>query len=118
MRGLDVESAEHTYELLLDVKNRVQGAYLVGKGGIDVCHIDPREVFKAAFVSNSPGFILVHNHPSGVCEPSPEDIQLARRISAGSELLGLGFADFVIIGGDHYFSFHEAGLMPRRPEAP
>ena len=27
MRGLDVESAEHAYELLLDVKHRVHGVY-------------------------------------------------------------------------------------------
>lgn len=112
MRGLDVESAEHTYELLLDVKHRVHGVYLVGKGGIDNCHVDPAEVFKAALVTNSPAFILVHNHPSGIVEPSLNDVDLTSRIFAGADILNLQFLDNMIVGDGRYLSFLEVGRMP------
>ena len=115
MRGLELESAEHMYELLLDVKHRVQGVYLVGKGGIDSCHVDPIEVFKAALVTNSPAFVLVHNHPSGIVEPSLNDIDLVSRIFAGADILNLQFLDNIIIGDSRYLSFLEAGRMPVKP---
>ena len=112
MRGLEGESAEHMYELLLDTKHRVHSVYLVGKGGIDSCPVDPREVFKAAFITNSPAFVLVHNHPSGIADPSPDDIALSTRIANCSALLGVSFLDNIIIGNGRYYSFLDAGRMP------
>lgn len=116
MEGLESESAEHTYELLFDTKHRVHGVYLVGKGGIDRCSVDPVEVFKAALVSNSPAFALVHNHPSGIPEPSPDDIALTSRLQDGAKLLGLEFTDSIIIADSRYYSFYEAGRLLRRSE--
>lgn len=113
MRELGEESSEFMYQLLMDTKHRVHGVYEVSKGGIDGCHVDPREVFKAALVTNSPAFALVHNHPSGVPDPSPADEALTRRIYEGAKLLDLDFTDSIIIGDGRYFSFHEAGRMPR-----
>ena len=112
MRGLDVESAEHAYELLLDVKHRVHGVYLVGKGRIDNCLVDPSEIFKAALVTNSPAFVLVHNHPSGIVEPSLNDVDLVSRVFAGADTLHIQFVDNIIVGDSRYLSFLETGRMP------
>lgn len=114
MRDLANESSEHMYELLMDTKHRVTGVYLVGKGGLDRCLADPREIYKAALVTNSPCFLMVHNHPSGVPEPSPDDKNLVDRIARGAEILGLDFLDFMIIGNGSYFSFLDSGLMAKR----
>ena len=97
---------------ILDSQKRIAGVYLVGKGSISTCLVDTAEVFKAALVTNSPAFALVHNHPSGVTNPSPEDKSLANRIQEGAKLLSLEFTDFVIVGASSYFSFVEKGLMP------
>jgi hypothetical protein len=40
----------------------------------------------------------VHNHPSGVANPSSEGKSLADRIQERAKLLSLEFTDFVIVG--------------------
>ncbi|MEW5983724.1 MAG: JAB domain-containing protein [Acidobacteriota bacterium] len=117
MRELGQCSAERMYELLLDTKQQLQGVYLVGKGGVDKCTADPREVYKAALVTTSPAFVMVHNHPSGIVEPSVDDMALTSRLYAGADLLGLSFLDSIIIGDGRYHSFHESGMMRRKVEA-
>ena len=112
MRHLETESAEHLYELLFDTKQYVHGVYLVSKGGLSNCYVDPAEVFKAALMTNSPTFALVHNHPSGIVEPSLDDVAIARRIAQGADLLNLNFLDSLIIGDGRYYSFSESGMMP------
>lgn len=114
MSALRDEPSEWMYELLLDTKHRLQGVYLVGKGGVDNCSVHPLEVYKAAIISNSPAFALVHNHPSGVVDPSLDDMALVTHIAEGARTLELNFSDFMIIGDTRYYSFHEAGRMPTR----
>jgi RadC-like JAB domain len=69
-----------------------------------------------AIAHSSFGFVLVHNHPSGVARPSEADLQLTRRILAGAHILEINFLDHVIVGQPMegrrgYFSFQEAGLL-------
>ena len=113
MRHLGNEASEHVYEILMDTKHRVTGVYHVGKGSVDQCVVDPKDVYKAALLSNSPAFALVHNHPSGVAEPSANDRALAERILDGARIVGLDFLDFLVIGDRKYCSFHERGLIDR-----
>lgn len=110
MSDLSNESAEHVYELLLDTKTRITGVYLVGKGAVNRSLVMPSEIYKAALATNSPAFALVHNHPSGIPEPSRDDLDLAARVRSGADILGLHFMDFVIIGNGSYYSFLERGL--------
>ena len=71
----------------------------------------PREVYKAAILPNASGLIIVHNHPSGVPAPSPEDTSLTQLLQEGGELLGIPVLDYIIIGEQNYFSFAEEGLL-------
>ncbi len=103
---LSSESSEH-----MDARNQVTGVYLVGKGGCNGTHVDPKEFYKAALVSNSSAFMMVHNHPSGSPDPSVEDMAVTERVREGSKLLGLEVLDHVIVGNWRYFSFREHGLL-------
>ena len=114
MRDVGSESAERMYSLLLDTTFRLNGIYEVGKGSVDTCHAEPKEVFKAALVTNSPSFALVHNHPSGVVEPSRDDAALLGKLLAGSQLLGVNIVDFMVIGDRGYYSASESGCMSGR----
>ena len=114
MRDLAKESAEFAYSLLLDEKHRVTDVYLVGKGGCKAALVDPKEVFKASLAVNSPAFVFVHNHPSGVVDPSAEDMALMRRLDEASSLLNISFLDSLIIGDGRYYSFQEHGLLGGR----
>ena len=51
-------------------------------------------------------FMLIHNHPSGECTPSNEDIQITKRLEECGKLMNIELIDHIIIG-DGYFSFKE-----------
>jgi len=46
--------------------------------------------------------IIAHNHPSGDCSPSQEDIVLTRRLQEGLDLVGLNLLDHIVIGKDEW----------------
>ena len=75
----------------------------------------PREVFKAACLSNAAGLVLVHNHPSGDPTPSPDDHAIVARLRNVGVLLGIDLLDALIVtdpvDGLRYYSFREAGVL-------
>ena len=102
---------EKFYTVHLDAKNQVCGVELVSQGTVNASLVSPREVYKCAILANASGLILLHNHPSGSPEPSPEDKSITRVLKDGGQLLGIPMLDHVIIGDDTYFSFADAGLL-------
>jgi DNA repair protein RadC len=95
--------------LLLDTKHRLIGVHEVSRGSLDACLMHPREVFKAAVLTNAAAIIVGHNHPSGDPTPSPDDVAICARLRNAAELLGISLLDFVIIGYGTYLSFTESG---------
>jgi len=71
----------------------------------------PREIFAPAIEHRAHSVILVHNHPSGLCDPSPQDIELTRRLCQAGQVIGIRVLDHVIIGSD-YYSFSDRHQMP------
>lgn len=72
----------------------------------------PRDVFKAACLSNAAGLILAHNHPSGDPTPSGDDRALADRLRQAGELLGVQLLDFLIVTDtERYYSFKQSGML-------
>src|SRR5688500_4908371 len=57
----------------LDVKNKITCLHRVSEGSLTGSLMHPREVFKAAILSNSAHIIIAHNHPSGDPTPSYDD---------------------------------------------
>ena len=55
--------------------------------------------------------LILHNHPSGDPSPSPEDVELTRRLAAAGVLMGIDVLDHVILGDVRYWSFKEAGRL-------
>ena len=51
----------------------------------------------------------MHNHPSGDPTPSPDDLDVTRRLAAAGEVIGIPLLDHIIIGDGRYFSFKDAG---------
>jgi DNA repair protein RadC len=50
--------------------------------------------------------ICVHNHPSGITNPSPEDLKITKKLVEVGNILGIPVIDHIIIGED-YYSFYE-----------
>ena len=102
---------ERFLAVLLDARQRVIREELVSEGILTASLVHPREVFGPAIRHAAASLALVHNHPSLDPEPSPEDIEITRRLVAVGELVGIRVADHVVIGGGAYVSFLERGLI-------
>jgi DNA repair protein RadC len=92
--------------LLLDRGNRLKGIYTMSLGGMTGTMADPRLIFSVALRTLSCSIILAHNHPSGQCRPSEEDLRLTRKLVDGGKLLDIQVSDHIILAGpDSYYSF-------------
>jgi DNA repair protein RadC len=97
--------------LLLNNKNRVRAHKVISSGSLTASLVHPREVFKSVILYGAAAVILCHNHPSGDPEPSPEDIEITRRLVQCGEIFGIRMLDHVILGADSIFSFADRGMM-------
>ncbi len=93
--------------VLLDTKNRLLGASLIGINSIVVRLAD---CFREAVRVNAAAILLVHNHPSGDPEPSNEDVRVTREAAQVGDLLGIDLLDHVIVGGRAHVSLRERGF--------
>ncbi len=95
----------------LDTKNQPTSISVVSIGSLNSAIVHPREVYKTAVLSNASSIIIAHNHPSGITEPSSEDISLTNRLDEAGKIIGIKLLDHLIIGFSEYYSFKEEGLL-------
>ena len=83
-------------------------------GTLNASLISPREVMKSAILSNASTFIALHNHPSGNCSPSSEDIETTKRLAECGEILDIRMLDHIIVAGEtvKMLSMKAEGMMP------
>src|SRR4051812_30889792 len=111
MTLLHDEPSEVFIVLCLTTKFQVIAYHEVGRGTLDTVLVNPREVFKAAVLANAAAIVVAHNHPSGDPTPSPDDMDVTRRLSAAGGVLGIAVLDHIIVGDGRYYSFKEGGLV-------
>lgn len=109
MGALDQEQLR---AVLLDTRNRVMSVETVYVGSLNAIPVRPAEVFREAVRRNACAVIVVHNHPSGAVDPSPEDIATTRALIAAGQLLDIALLDHLIIGQGlpGWMSLKEQGL--------
>jgi DNA repair protein RadC len=101
---------EHFRVLYLDTRNRLLGSETIYVGSLNASHIRVGEVFRDAIKRNCATIIVAHNHPSGNPTPSPEDVEVTRRLAAAGDLLNIELLDHLIIGQQRFVSMRERGL--------
>src|SRR5882762_8697819 len=104
-------AVEEFHVLALGSQSQVLGDLLITRGILNSSLVHPREVFRAAIAEAAAGIIVVHNHPSGDATPSADDRAVTRQLVDAGRLLDVPVYDHVIVGGDRYVSFAEAGLL-------
>lgn len=98
--------------LSLDSRLEPVALEVAAVGGLNCCSVDVANLFKHAILNNSASIICFHNHPSGDCEPSREDMAMTKRLVECGKLLGIPVVDHIIIGQEGaYLSFAEQGWM-------
>ncbi|MCD7744356.1 MAG: DNA repair protein RadC [Lachnospiraceae bacterium] len=98
--------------VMLNSKGRLIKDLVLSKGTVRGSLISPREIFIEAIRNQAVSILLVHNHPSGIPDPSEEDIQLTERVRRAGNLLGIELLDHIIIGDCQAVSMREQGTWP------
>jgi len=104
--------------VLLDAKHTIIRDATVSEGSLTLSIVHPREVFNLAVRESAAAVILLHNHPSGDPQPSPEDRALTARLVAAGDLLGIRVLDHLVTGDKRYISFADQawlGIMTTAP---
>lgn len=97
--------------VLLDSKHRVLRTTIVASGTLNSTIVQPRDVFREAMLGAAASIVAFHNHPSGDPTPSPEDVELTRRLRAAGLLMGIEVVDHVVLGDARYCSLKEMGQL-------
>lgn len=90
--------SEQFYVVSLSAKNRVVGVRRIAEGTLDEVYAYPRLVVETALNHNAHGVVLCHNHPSGDCTPSAEDLRLTQRLHALLLQLDIRLLDHIVVG--------------------
>lgn len=98
--------------VLLNRANHVLKVVNVSDGGMAGTVVDPKKIFRMALDGNASSIIMGHNHPSGNCKPSSEDMALTRKLRKAGAVLDINVYDHLIVGAENYYSFSDEGTMP------
>lgn len=111
MEDMRFLTQEHFVCLYLNTKNHVIQKKTIFIGSLNASIVHPREVYKEAFRHSAASIICLHNHPSGDCTPSKEDIEVTKRLVECGKLIGIELLDHIIIGDGIFTSLKEKGYV-------
>lgn len=66
-------------------------------GTVDAATVFPREILEMCLRYRATSVILAHNHPSGVCTPSDEDLRLTRILQTLLHAAGIDLVDHLLV---------------------
>ncbi|MBQ8211510.1 MAG: DNA repair protein RadC [Treponema sp.] len=102
---------EHFVMITLNGGHEIIKIHLISVGTVSKTIIHPREVFREAIKENASSIVICHNHPSGNCVPSEEDIETTKFLIKASKLIGIPILDHIIFDCDSYYSFLEHDFL-------
>lgn len=124
-KPLYVRTASQAYEHLKSMgdlqKEQLRGLYLnsryqvvheeiISIGSLTANIVHPREVFQPAIEYGAVAVIVAHNHPSGIVEPTGDDIIATKQLVSAGKVLGIDLLDHLIITASTYISMIERNL--------
>ena len=104
-------SHEEFWIILLNRANHIINKLSISHGGVSGTVVDAKTVFKPAIDKLASGIILVHNHPSGNLQPSPQDVELTKKLKKAGEVLDVTVIDHIIVANAGFYSFAEEGNL-------
>lgn len=102
---------EYFIAIYLDGANNILTKEVITIGTLNQSLVHPREVFAYAIEKRCASIIIAHNHPSGILTPSYEDIEVTKRLTKASRILGIELLDHIIVTKDNFMSFRDEGLL-------
>lgn len=111
MRLLAHKTQEEFWIVLLNHANKELARYQISTGTITKTLVDYRIILKYAIEHLATSIILVHNHPSGNLNPSPDDMLVTKNIIACCKQFDILVLDHVIVGNRDFLSFADSCLL-------
>jgi DNA repair protein RadC len=108
---IGAEERETFVALGLDARQRVRFVRTVAIGSLSRVDVHPREVFRPLLRAGVHAAIVVHNHPSGVAEPSDADLELTHRLADTGRIVGIPILDHLVVTRTQSVSMAALGLM-------
>lgn len=108
MRDLKIEVFK---VILLNNQNRIIEVVEQVRGTVNQANPFIREIIQLAIQKFALSIICVHNHPSGLVQPSEADRRFTRKLADASKILEINLLDHIIIGDGDFYSFADQGLL-------
>lgn len=102
---------EYFIVICLDTKNQPTSINVCHIGSLNASLVHPREVMKPAILSNAASILVGHNHPSGIPNPSQEDINVTHRLNEAGKVIGIELLDHIVMGDDDFVSLKDKGYI-------
>jgi len=106
----DIRS-ERMRALYLDGGNRLIADEVIAEGDPSCLAVSTRSILNRALDLHAAALILVHNHPGGSAEPSPEDVAFTRRLAEAGGILAIRLHDHLIVSGSTCTSLRMRGVF-------
>lgn len=92
----------------LDESGEIAEVEEATKGTIDGASIFPREIVKTCVAKETKTIYLVHNHPSGLCDPSEADKSITKKLINSLRMINIEVKDHIILGGHNNHSLRKS----------
>ncbi|HPG92299.1 MAG TPA: JAB domain-containing protein [Clostridia bacterium] len=104
---------EYLYVIGLDAKGKVIGRRGFCDNSTTSVYVSPRQIVETAFSMNSNNIVLVHSHPKGFVNPSPQDYEFTKTVYSALRTLNISLLEHIIVSGTNYFSFYEQNYLSK-----
>ena len=94
--------AEALKLILLNNQNYVIKVKTIAVGSESNIALSIKSILSEVVKAQAPKIILIHNHPSGISEPSMQDINFTKRIVEAAKLLDIIVLDHIVIGNNNF----------------
>lgn len=108
---LNRKAEEYVYMISFTAAGDVLGLFQISHGNIRESLLGNREIFIRALLSGAATIAVIHNHPSGQVIPSRQDRDVCHDLKKTADMMGIRLIDFIIVGGQNYYSFEEAEML-------
>lgn len=103
---VDIRDSKKEYFVVfyLDTHSCLIERQIISIGILNMSLVHPREIFEPAIKHCAASIIVAHNHPSGNCEPSQDDIEITKRLKEAGKILGIEIIDHIIVTKNKFIS--------------
>lgn len=105
-------ATEEFWILLISRSGRLIAKECISRGGTAATVVEPKIVMKHAIGHLASSIILVHNHPSGNLNPSPQDDALTKRLKDAGDIMEIRVIDHLIVSPEEgFYSYADHGRL-------